>query len=181
MSRIGRMPIEIPAGVEVKVGANNEVTVKGPKGTLTNTLHEDMKIVVEGNQAVVERPSDAKEHRSLHGLTRSLLNNMIVGVTNGFEKTLEINGVGYRCQKAGKTLTLNLGYSHPVTFDDTDDYTLEAPNPNTIIVKGIDKQIVGQIAAVIREKRLPEPYKGKGIKYSDEVIRRKEGKTGAKK
>lgn len=181
MSRIGRMPIEIPAGVEVKVGANNEVTVKGPKGTLTNTLHEDMKIVVEGNQAVVERPSDAKEHRSLHGLTRSLLNNMIVGVTNGFEKTLEINGVGYRCQKAGKTLTLNLGYSHPVTFEDTDDYTLEAPNPNTIIVKGIDKQIVGQIAAVIREKRLPEPYKGKGIKYSDEVIRRKEGKTGAKK
>lgn len=181
MSRIGRMPIEIPAGVEVKVGANNEVTVKGPKGTLTNTLHEDMKIVVEGNQAVVERPSDAKEHRSLHGLTRSLLNNMIVGVTNGFEKTLEINGVGYRCQKAGKTLTLNLGYSHPVTFEDTDDYTLEAPNPNTIVVKGIDKQIVGQIAAVIREKRLPEPYKGKGIKYSDEVIRRKEGKTGAKK
>ena len=181
MSRIGRMPIEIPAGVEVKVGANNEVTVKGPKGTLTNTLHEDMKIVVEGNQAIVERPSDAKEHRSLHGLTRSLLNNMIVGVTNGFDKTLEINGVGYRCQKAGKTLTLNLGYSHPVTFEDTDDYTLEAPNPNTIIVKGIDKQIVGQIAAVIREKRLPEPYKGKGIKYSDEVIRRKEGKTGAKK
>ena len=181
MSRIGRMPIAIPAGVEINVGANNEVTVKGPKGTLTKTLHKDMKIVVEGNQVVVERPSDVKEHRALHGLTRSLLNNMIVGVTNGFEKTLEINGVGYRCQKAGKTLTLNLGYSHPVTFDDTDDYTLEAPNPNTIIVKGIDKQIVGQIAAVIREKRLPEPYKGKGIKYSDEVIRRKEGKTGAKK
>ena len=147
MSRIGRMPIEIPTGVEIKVGANNEVTVKGPKGTLTNTLHEDMKIVVEGNQAIVERPSDAKEHRSLHGLTRSLLNNMIVGVTNGFEKTLEINGVGYRCQKAGKTLTLNLGYSHPVTFEDTDDYTLEAPNPNTIIVKGIDKQIVGLITS----------------------------------
>lgn len=181
MSRIGRMPIEIPAGVEVKVGANNEVTVKGPKGTLTKTLHKDMKIVVEGNQVIVERPSEVKEHRALHGLTRSLLNNMVVGVTNGYEKTLEINGVGYRCQKAGKTLTLNLGYSHPVTFDDTDDYTLEAPNPNTIIVKGIDKQIVGQIAAVIREKRLPEPYKGKGIKYSDEVIRRKEGKTGAKK
>ena len=181
MSRIGRMPIEIPAGVEVKVGANNEVTVKGPKGTLTNTLHEDMKIVVEGNQAVVERPSDAKEHRSLHGLTRSLLNNMIVGVTNGFEKTLEINGVGYRCAKQGKTLSLTLGYSHPVEFEDTDDYTLEAPNPNTIIVKGINKQVVGQIAAVIREKRPPEPYKGKGIKYSDEVIRRKEGKTGAKK
>ena len=181
MSRIGRMPIEIPAGVEITIGANNEVTVKGPKGTLTKTLHKDMKIVVEGNQAVIERPSEVKEHRALHGLTRSLLNNMVVGVTNGYEKTLEINGVGYRCQKAGKTLTLNLGYSHPVTFDDTDDYTLEAPNPNTIIVKGIDKQIVGQIAAVIREKRLPEPYKGKGIKYSDEVIRRKEGKTGAKK
>ena len=181
MSRIGRMPIEIPAGVEITIGANNEVTVKGPKGTLTKTLHKDMKIVVEGNQAVIERPSEVKEHRALHGLTRTLLNNMVVGVTDGFQKTLEINGVGYRCQKAGKTLTLNLGYSHPVTFDDTDDYTLEAPNPNTIIVKGIDKQIVGQIAAVIREKRLPEPYKGKGIKYSDEVIRRKEGKTGAKK
>ena len=178
MSRIGRMPIAIPAGVEINVGANNEVAVKGPKGTLTKTLHKDMKIVVEGNQVVVERPSDVKEHRALHGLTRSLLNNMIVGVTNGFEKTLEINGVGYRCQKAGKTLTLNLGYSHPVTFDDTDDYTLEAPNPNTIIVKGIDKQAVGQMAAVIRSKRPPEPYHGKGVKYADERIRRKAGKTG---
>ena len=181
MSRIGRMPIEIPAGVTVQVGDNNEVTVKGPKGTLNDTLHKDMKITVEGNTIIVERPSEAKEHRALHGLTRTLLNNMVVGVTNGFEKTLEINGVGYRCQKAGKVVTLNLGYSHPVTFEDGDDYTLEVPNPNTIIVKGINKQIVGQIAAVIREKRLPEPYKGKGIKYSDEVIRRKEGKTGAKK
>ena len=181
MSRIGRMPIAIPAGVEIKIGANNEVTVKGPKGTLSETLHQDMIIKVEGDQIIVARPSEAKEHRALHGLTRSLLNNMVVGVTNGFEKTLEINGVGYRCAKQGKTLSLTLGFSHPVEFEDTDDYTLEAPNPNTIIVKGINKQIVGQIAAVIREKRPPEPYKGKGIKYSDEVIRRKEGKTGAKK
>ena len=181
MSRIGRMPIEIPAGVTVQVGANNEVTVKGPKGTLSDTLHKDMKITVEGNTVIVERPSEAKEHRALHGLTRTLLSNMVTGVTNGFEKTLEINGVGYRCQKAGKVVTLNLGYSHPVTFEDGDDYTLEVPNPNTIIVKGINKQVVGQVAAVIREKRLPEPYKGKGIKYADEVIRRKEGKTGAKK
>ena len=180
MSRIGRMPITIPAGVDVKIGANNEVTVKGPKGTLSDTLHKDMIIKVEGDQIIVTRPSEAKEHRALHGLTRSLLNNMVVGVTNGFEKTLEINGVGYRCAKQGKKLTLTLGYSHPVEFEDTDDYTLEAPNPNTIIVKGINKQIVGQIAAVIREKRLPEPYKGKGIKYSDEVIRRKVGKTGKK-
>ncbi len=181
MSRIGRMPITVPAGVTVTVGTNNEVTVKGPKGTLCDTLHKDMIIKVEGDQIIVERPSEVKEHRALHGLTRSLLNNMVVGVTDGFTKTLEINGVGYRCAKNGKTLTLNLGYSHPVEFQDTDDYTLEVPNPNTIIVKGINKQIVGQIAAVIREKRLPEPYKGKGIKYSDEVIRRKEGKTGAKK
>ena len=181
MSRIGRMPIAIPAGVEIKIGANNEVTVKGPKGTLSETLHPDMIIKVEGDQIIVARPSEAKEHRALHGLTRSLLNNMVVGVTNGFEKTLEINGVGYRCAKQGKTLSLTLGFSHPVEFEDTDDYTLESPNPNTIIVKGINKQIVGQIAAVIREKRPPEPYKGKGIKYSDEVIRRKEGKTGAKK
>ena len=181
MSRIGRMPITIPNGVTVTVGTNNEVTVKGPKGTLCDTLHKDMIIKVEGDQIIVERPSEVKEHRALHGLTRSLLNNMVVGVTDGFQKTLEINGVGYRCAKNGKTLTLTLGYSHPVEFQDTDDYTLEVPNPNTIIVKGINKQIVGQIAAVIREKRLPEPYKGKGIKYSDEVIRRKEGKTGAKK
>ena len=175
------MPIDIPAGVTVQVSENNEVTVKGPKGTLTDTLHKDMVITVEGSQILVTRPSENKEHRALHGLTRSLLNNMVTGVTEGFEKTLEINGVGYRCSKAGKTLTLNLGFSHPVTFDDGEDYTLEAPNPNTIIVKGINKQVVGQIAAVIREKRPPEPYKGKGIKYSDEVIRRKEGKTGAKK
>ena len=181
MSRIGKMPIAVPAGVEITIANDNTVTVKGPKGTLVRTLHADMKIVKEEGQVTVERPSDVKEHRALHGLTRTLLNNMVVGVTEGFQKTLQINGVGYRCQKQGKKLTLNLGYSHPVEFEDTDDYTLEAPDQTTIIVKGIDNQIVGQIAAVIREQRPPEPYKGKGIKYSDEVIRRKEGKTGSKK
>ncbi len=181
MSRIGRMPIDIPAGVDIKIDDNNTVTVKGPKGTLTKTLHPEMIIKVEGSQVIVERPSEDKVHKSLHGLTRSLLNNMVTGVTNGFEKTLQINGVGYRCQKQGKKLILTLGYSHPVEVEDGEDYTLEAPDPNTIIVKGIDNQVVGQIAAIIREKRMPEPYKGKGIKYADEVIRRKEGKTGSKK
>ena len=181
MSRIGRMPIAIPQGVEVKIGENNEVTVKGPKGTLSRVLHKDMIIKQEGSEIIVTRPDDKKENRSLHGLTRTLLNNMVVGVTEGYAKTLQINGVGYRCQKQGKKLVLTLGYSHPVEMEDGDDYTFEVPDPNTIIVKGIDKQIVGQIAAVVREKRLPEPYKGKGIKYADEVIRRKEGKTGAKK
>ena len=181
MSRIGRMPIDIPAGVDIKIDDNNTVTVKGPKGTLTKTLHPEMIIKVEGSQVIVERPSEDKVHKSLHGLTRSLLNNMVTGVTNGFEKTLQINGVGYRCQKQGKKLILTLGYSHPVEVEDGEDYTLEAPDPNTIIVKGIDNQVVGQIAAIIREKRMPEPYKGKGIKYADEVIRRNEGKTGSKK
>lgn len=181
MSRIGRMPIDIPAGVDIKIDDNNTVTVKGPKGTLTKTLHPEMIIKVEGSQVIVERPSEDKVHKSLHGLTRSLLNNMVTGVTSGFEKTLQINGVGYRCQKQGKKLILTLGYSHPVEVEDGEDYTLEAPDPNTIIVKGIDNQVVGQIAAIIREKRMPEPYKGKGIKYADEVIRRKEGKTGSKK
>ena len=181
MSRIGRMPIAIPQGVDVKIGANNEVTVKGPKGTLSKVLHKDMIIKQEGSEIIIERPDDKKENRSLHGLTRTLLNNMVVGVTEGYAKTLQINGVGYRCQKQGNKLVLTLGYSHPVEMEDGDGYTFEVPDPNTIIVKGIDKQIVGQIAAVVREKRLPEPYKGKGIKYADEVIRRKEGKTGAKK
>lgn len=181
MSRIGRMPIDLPNGVEVKIGAGNELTVKGAKGTLTKQLPKDMMIKQENSQIIVERPSESKEHKSLHGLTRTLVNNMVLGVTNGFEKKLEINGVGYRCAKQGKKLSLTLGFSHPVEFEDTADYTLEAPDANTIIVKGIDKQIVGQIAAEIREVRPPEPYKGKGVKYADEVIRRKEGKTGAKK
>ncbi len=181
MSRIGKMPIAVPQGVEITIANDNTVTVKGPKGTLVRTLHADMIIKKEEGQVTVERPTEAKEHKALHGLTRTLLNNMVVGVTEGFQKTLQINGVGYRCQKQGKKLMLTLGFSHPVEFEDTDDYTLEAPDPNTIIVKGINNQIVGQIAAQIREKRPPEPYKGKGIKYSDEVIRRKEGKTGSKK
>ena len=181
MSRIGRNPISVPQGVEIKINEGNLVTVKGPKGELTKQLCPEMKITVSDGVVLVERPSDVKEHRSLHGLTRTLLNNMVIGVTEGFQKVLQINGVGYRCQKQGKKLVLTLGYSHPVEIEDSADYTLEAPDPNTIIVKGINKQVVGQVAAVIREKRLPEPYKGKGIKYSDEVIRRKEGKTGAKK
>jgi large subunit ribosomal protein L6 len=179
MSRIGKKPITIPAGVEVKIEEGNLVTVKGPKGTLTKQLHPDMILNMNGDVINVELKDEAQNN--LQGLTRTLLNNMVVGVTEGYAKTLQINGVGYRCQKQGKKLVLTLGYSHPVEMEDGDDYTFEVPDPNTIIVKGIDKQIVGQIAAVVREKRLPEPYKGKGIKYADEVIRRKEGKTGAKK
>ena len=178
MSRIGRMPIAIPSGVEVKVGAGNEVTVKGPKGTLTKNLHPEMIIKVEGAEAVVERPSENKMHKSLHGLTRTLLNNMVVGVSEGYQKTLEIVGVGYRVAKTGKSLSLVLGYSHGITIDETDTIKFEVPDPNKIIVSGIDKQEVGQMAAVIRGKRPPEPYHGKGVKYSDEKIRRKAGKTG---
>lgn len=181
MSRIGRSPIAIPAGVTVTVGNGNEVTVKGPKGTLTQTLHADMIITVEGNEVKVARPSEIKEHKSLHGLTRTLINNMVIGVTEGYSKELEVNGVGYRVAKQGKQLVMNLGYSHQVFIDEIPGITLEAPTPNKIIVSGADKQVVGQIAAEIREKRLPEPYKGKGIKYVDEVIRRKEGKAGGKK
>jgi len=178
MSRIGRKPIEIPAGVDVNITAENVVTVKGSLGTLTQQFHKDMIIKKEGNTVVVERPSEEKEHRALHGLTRTLLSNMVEGVTKGFSKTLDINGVGYRAAKAGKTLTLNLGYSHPVVFEEADGITLEVPNANQVIVKGIDKQKVGQLSAEIRSKRPPEPYLGKGIKYSDERIRRKAGKAG---
>lgn len=178
MSRIGRKPVAIPAGVEVKVEAGNLVTVKGPKGTATQKLHENMIIKVEGAQAIVERPNDEALNKSLHGLTRTLLNNMIVGVTTGYSKKLEIVGVGYRAQKSGKTLTLNLGHSHPVTFEDGNGVTFECPQSDVVIVTGIDKQTVGQVAAQVREKRPPEPYLGKGVKYEGERIRRKAGKAG---
>ena len=178
MSRIGRMPIAIPAGVTVEVAENNKVTVKGPKGTLERVLPKEMEIKVEGAEVVVSRPNDLKKMKSLHGLTRTLVNNMVVGVTNGYEKKLEVNGVGYRAQKAGKKLTLSLGYSHPVEMEDPEGIESEVQD-NTIIVRGIEKDKVGQYAAQIREKRKPEPYKGKGIKYADEQIRRKVGKTGA--
>ena len=179
MSRIGNKPIAIPAGVEVKVNGS-VVTVKGPKGSIEKEMHKDMKIEVKDNTVTVARPNDLKENRSLHGLTRTLINNMILGVTNEFSKTLEVNGVGYRAQKQGKKLVLNLGYSHPVEMEEPEGIKFEVPTPNQIIVKGIDKELVGQTAAVIRTKRLPEVYRGKGIKYDYEVIRRKEGKTGKK-
>ena len=179
MSRIGRLPVEIPAGVEVTVAENNVVTVKGPKGTLTESLPVEMDIKVENNQVVVTRPNDLKKMKSLHGLTRTLVANMVTGVTKGYEKVLEINGVGYRAQKQGKKLILSLGYSHPVEMEDPEG--LESTvDGNKIIVSGISKEKVGQYAAEIRDKRRPEPYKGKGIKYVDEVIRRKVGKTGKK-
>ena len=181
MSRIGRMPITVPAGVEVSVAAGNIVTVKGPKGTLTQQLHPAMVIEQNGAEILVKRPSDAKEHRSLHGLTRTLLSNMIVGVNETYKKELEINGVGYRASKDGNKLVMNLGYSHDVIIPEIDGITIEVPAPNKVVVTGCDKQKVGQFAAEIREKRPPEPYKGKGIKYVDEVIRRKVGKTGGKK
>ena len=181
MSRIGRMPITIPAGVEVNIAEGNVVTVKGPKGTLTQKLHPDMMIEKDGAELHVKRPSDDKVHRSLHGLTRTLLHNMVVGVHEGYKKQLEINGVGYRASKEGKNLVMNLGYSHPVTVSEVDGITIEVPSPNSIVIVGCDKQQVGQFAAEVREKRPPEPYKGKGIKYVDEVIRRKVSKTGAKK
>ena len=181
MSRIGKLPITVPAGVDVKISAENEVTVKGPNGTLTRELHRDMIIKYEGGIITVDRPSENKMHKSLHGLTRTLINNMVVGVTTGFTKELEINGVGYRAALTGKTLNLTLGYSHPVNYTPVDGITIEVPQPNKIIIKGANKEVVGETAAKIREFRMPEPYKGKGIKYVDEVIRRKEGKTGAKK
>ena len=180
MSRIGRLPVEIPAGVEITVAENNVVTVKGPKGTLTESLPGEMDIKVENNQVVVTRPNDLKKMKSLHGLTRTLVANMVTGVTKGYEKVLEINGVGYRAQKQGKKLILSLGYSHPVEMEDPEGLESVLDGQNKITIKGIDKQKVGQYAAEIREKRKPEPYKGKGIKYADEVIRRKVGKTGKK-
>lgn len=177
MSRIGKKPIAIPAGVEVKQDGNS-VTVKGPKGTLTQEFNPNMEIKVEGNEITVARPNDEKENRALHGLTRSLLANMVEGVTDGFKKVLDVNGVGYRVQKQGKTLVMNLGFSHQVTMDEIEGITIECPSANQIVISGPDKQKVGQFAAEVREKRPPEPYKGKGIKYADEVIRRKEGKAG---
>ena len=181
MSRIGRLPITVPAGVTVNVADGNVVTVKGPKGELTRALRAEMIIKQEGNTITVERPSDDKLHRSLHGLTRTLLHNMVVGVTDGFKKELDVNGVGYRVAKEGKNLVMNLGFSHQVIVPEIEGITIDVPGPNKIVVSGCDKQTVGQFAAEIREKRPPEPYKGKGIKYTDEVIRRKVGKTGAKK
>ena len=180
MSRIGRMPVTIPAGVEVSIAEPNVVTVKGPKGTLTQTMRPEMIIKVEGNVIHVGRPSEDKLHKSLHGLTRSLIHDMVVGVTDGFKKELEINGVGYRAVKEGQNLVMHLGFSHTVTVSETADIQIDVPNPNQVIIKGIDKEKVGQFAAEVRAKRPPEPYKGKGIKYDYEHIRRKEGKTGAK-
>lgn len=177
MSRIGRKPIAIPAGVEVKIDGS-AVTVKGPKGTLSETFNSRMTIKVEGNEILVTRPSDDKTDRALHGLTRTLVSNMVVGVTDGYKKELEVNGVGYRAQKQGKDLVMNLGYSHQVIIPEVDGITIEVPNANSIVISGPDKQKVGQFAAEVREKRPPEPYKGKGIKYVGEHIRRKEGKAG---
>ena len=182
MSRIGKKPITIPAGVEVKINGS-EVAVKGPKGELKNTFDAAMAIAIENNEIIVTRPSDVKEHRALHGLTRTLIANMVEGVTNGYSKTLEVNGVGYRVQKQGKNLVMNLGYSHQVIMEEIPGITIDVPSPNSIVISGADKQMVGQFAAEVREKRPPEPYKGKGIKYAGEYIRRKEGKAakGAKK
>ena len=180
MSRIGKLPVVIPAGVTVEIKDNNLVTVKGPKGTLEKAFARELTLEQNNGEVVVKRPNDNKKEKSLHGLTRALLQNMVDGVSNGFEKKLEINGVGYRAAKQGKTLTLTLGYSHPVTMEDPEGVETVLEGTNTIFVKGIDKEKVGQYAAEIRSKRGPEPYKGKGIKYADEVIRRKVGKTGKK-
>lgn len=180
MSRIGRMPIAIPAGVTVTLDGN-VITVKGAKETLTREIHPNMQVAVENNEIIVTRPNDEKQNRALHGLTRTLIHNMVVGVTEGFKKELDVNGVGYRVAKQGKDLVMNLGFSHQVTMSEIPGITIDVPNPNKIIISGPDKQKVGQFAAEIREKRPPEPYKGKGIKYVDEYIRRKEGKTGGKK
>ena len=181
MSRIGRMPITVPAGVEVTIAENNVVTVKGPKGTLVQALRPEMILEQDGNTIHVKRPSDDKLHCALHGMTRALLHNMVVGVSEGFKKELEINGVGYRAAKEGKKLVMNLGYSHLVTMEEIEGITIDVPAPNKVVINGIDKQKVGQFAANVRGKRPPEPYKGKGIKYATETIRHKEGKAGGKK
>ncbi|EIW16536.1 MULTISPECIES: 50S ribosomal protein L6 [Pelosinus] len=180
MSRIGRMPIAIPAGVTITIGDGNQVSVKGPKGELTRAIHKDMILEQEDNTLVVKRPSDEKEHRSLHGLTRTLLSNMVIGVTQGFTKTLEIVGVGYRAAKAGKNVALTLGFSHPLEVAAPEGMTLDVPAPNKIVVSGINKEEVGALAAKIRKYREPEPYKGKGVRYEGEVVRRKVGKAGGK-
>ncbi len=180
MSRIGKLPITIPAGVTVDIAADNTVTVKGPKGTLSQQVNKDITVKQEGNQLVLTRPTDDKPHKSMHGLYRSLVNNMVVGVTEGYAKHLELVGTGYRAQAQGKTLTINIGFSHPVVLEAPENITFETPAPTKIVVKGISKQQVGNLAADIRAIRKPEPYLGKGIKYESEVIRRKEGKTGKK-
>jgi large subunit ribosomal protein L6 len=180
MSRIGKLPVQLPGGVSVSVSDDNIVAVKGPKGELTQKIHKDMRVFVEGNTVIVERPTDNKPHKALHGLSRALIHNMVEGVANGYQKTLEINGVGYRAQKQGKKLVLTVGYSHPVEINEEGGVEFEVPAPNRIIVKGIDKQAVGHMAAKVRSVREPEPYKGKGIKYENERILRKEGKTGKK-
>ena len=181
MSRIGKKPVMIPAGVTVEIAAGNNVTVKGPKGTLTYTFHPDMILKLDGAVVTVERPDEEHLHKSLHGLTRTLLNNMVEGVSKGYSKELEVNGTGYRAEKKGNQLVMRLGFSHEVFVDEIPGITIEVPGPNRIIINGIDKQVVGQFAAEVRGKRPPEPYKGKGIKYTTEVIRRKAGKTGGKK
>ena len=181
MSRIGKLPINIPGGVTITVGDDNTVVVKGPKGELSEKISPKMHVSMDNGVLHVTRPDDMKENRALHGLSRSLINNMVVGVTEGFKKELSVQGVGYRVAKQGKDLVMNLGYSHQVTMSEVEGITIDVPNPNTIIISGPDKQKVGQFAAEVREKRPPEPYKGKGIRYADEYVRRKEGKTGAKK
>ena len=181
MSRIGRLPIAVPAGVTVTIDEHNLVTVKGPKGTLSQQVNPDITVKQEGAEIVLTRPSDDKNHRALHGLYRALIHNMVVGVTEGYKKELEVNGVGYRVAKEGQNLVMNIGYSHQVIMPEKDGITIEVPAPNKIVIHGIDKQTVGQFAAEVREKRPPDPYKGKGIRYAGEFVRRKEGKTGAKK
>jgi len=180
MSRIGRAPITIPAGVDIKITDDNFVTVKGPKGSLEQPISQEIEIDVKDTTINIKRPTDVPRHRSLHGLSRTLINNMLIGVTDGFKKELDINGVGYRAAKEGNKLVMNLGYSHQVIVEEIDGISIDVPAPNKIIISGINKQVVGQFAADIRKKRPPEPYMGKGIKYADEVIRRKEGKTGVK-